>query len=95
MQKCAVKQIVRFTGQKIQEGDRDIFTDLEEQMVYEGAGDEQFWHGGNDYSFGACDYTARDVMCEAVAEHTNSHSPVEVLQARNHDVEVVKAIQQE
>ena len=49
-----MKQIVRFTftGQKIQEGDSDIFTDLEEQLVYEGAGDEQFWHGGNGYSFG-------------------------------------------
>ena len=95
VQMRAVEQIEQFTGHKIQEGDSDMFTDVEEQLVYEGAGDEQFSHGGNCYSFDVCDHTARDVMCEAVAEHIMCHSPVEVLQARDHDVEVVKAIQQE
>ena len=76
---------------QIQEGDSDMFTDLDEQLVYEVAGSERPLHGVNGYSFGVRDYTTRGMLCEAVAEQTQSRSPVEVLQAQGHDVLFVDA----
>jgi len=64
---------------QIQEGDSDTFTDLDETLVYEVACSERLLRGGDGYSFGVYDYTPGCTLREAVAEYTQSHSPVVVL----------------
>ena len=71
---------------------RNDLQNVREQLVHEVSGNERLLHGGNCYSFGVYACTTRGTLCESVAEYTQSHSPVEVVQARDDDDEVVKAI---